>query len=235
MPPIYSVAAAVIAGDALGNLSVYLPAWIGWSAAVIAMLSFLARRRGLATAIAIAGIVAASGIPVYRLHQPLVDAQSLRRFPDRALVTIEGRILAPPEHLPGLTHLPVTVDRAGLASHPLSPAAALVRVTMLAPNDFRIGDEVRFTARMHFPYRLGDAGEFDYQAWLERNGIAATFVIPQHPHFSPIARIGYQAVFPASQIESIRDHIRRFIVRGLNYPESAEMQALVIGEPRRDR
>ncbi len=229
-PLIYFVAAAVIAGDVLGNLSIHLLAWLGWSAAVFSLMFFLVRWRALGRAIALAGIVVAASVPVYRLHQPPGDLHSLRRFPDRALITVEGRLPAPPEHLPGLTHLLVAVERAGLDPHRLMPAAGLVRVTMLAPNDFRLGDRIRFTARMRLPYRLGDGGEFDYQGWLERNGIAATFVIPPHPRFPAIVRIGYAPAFPATPIEAIRDHIRRFIMGGLKYPASAEMRALVIGD-----
>jgi competence protein ComEC len=220
----------VVAGDALGNLSVYLPAYVGWSAAAVAVLLFLARWRELGKTVAMAGIVAAASLPAYRLHQPSPDASSLRRFPDRALVTIEGRILAPPEHLHGVTHLFVTVERAGQSPLIPAPAAGLVRVTLLVPNDYRVGDEVRVAGRIRFPYRLGDSGEFDYQAWLERRGISATLVIPPHPRTPAIEKIGYAAVFPTSQVEAIRDHIRRFIATGLRYPESAEMMALVIGD-----
>ena len=178
----------------------------------------------------LAGIVAAASLPAYRLHQPVFDAGSLRRFSDHALVTIEGRILAPPQHLPGLTYLFVTVQRAAQVPQMPVPASGLVRVTLLVPNDFRVGDEVRLAGRIRFPYRLGDTGEFDYQAWLERQGISATLVIPPHPRMPGIERIGYAAVFPASEIEAVRDHIRRFIAQGLPYPERAEMMALVIGD-----
>lgn len=230
IPPIYAVAVAVIAGDALGNLGVCLPAALGWSAAAVALLLFFVRARKLGTTVALAGLVAAASLPACRLHQPAGDGDGLRRFPDRALVTIEGRILAPPEHLPGLTYLFVTVAHAAEAPRIPTPASGLVRVTLLAPNDFRVGDEVRVAGRIRFPYRLGDTGEFDYQAWLERQGISATLVIPPHPRAPAIERIGYAALFPTSRVEAIRDHIRHFIVKGLPYPESAEMMALVIGD-----
>jgi competence protein ComEC len=89
---------------------------------------------------------------------------------------------------------------------------------------------VRVTGRIRFPYRLGDIGEFNYQAYLERRGIGATIVIPPHPRRRMIERIGYAPIFPGSQIEAIREHIRTFIKAGLRYPESAEMMALVIGD-----
>jgi len=230
VPPIYAVAAAVIAGDALGNLGLYLPAALGWVAAAVALLLFFARARELGKTVALAGIIAAASLPAYRLQQPTFEADGLSRFTDRALLTIEGRILAPPEHRPGRTYLFVTVERAAETPRMLTPASGLIRVTLLVPNDFRVGDELRVSGRIRFPYRLGDRGEFDYQAWLERQGISATLVIPPHPRTPAIERIGYAAIFPTSRIEAIRDHIRRFIEKGLSYPERAEMMALVIGD-----
>ncbi|HLX04137.1 MAG TPA: DNA internalization-related competence protein ComEC/Rec2, partial [Candidatus Binatus sp.] len=96
---------------------------------------------------------------------------------------------------------------------------------------FKLGDEIRLTARIHFPRNYGNPGEFDYVALMARDGIDATMTAPKNSLGSArFQLIGHRSIFPASQIESIRTHIGEFFDRNLAYPENAEMRALVIGD-----
>ena len=102
---------------------------------------------------------------------------------------------------------------------------------MLGGGDFKLGDEIRLSARIHFPRNYGNPGEFDYAGLMARDGIDATMTAPKKSLGSPLFQIiGHRSVFPASQIESIRTHIGEFFDRNLAYPENAEMRALVIGD-----
>jgi competence protein ComEC len=118
-----------------------------------------------------------------------------------------------------------------------------VRVAVLGDGDFRLGDEIRLSARIHFPHNYGNPREFDYAAQMARDGIDATMTAPKNPSSpkassapkkslatSALQVIGHRSSFPASEIESIRTHIGAFFDRNLTYPENAEMRALVIGD-----
>ena len=96
---------------------------------------------------------------------------------------------------------------------------------------FKLGDEIRLTARIHFPRNYGNPGEFDYVGLMARDGIDATMTAPKNSLGSARFQIlGHRSIFPGSEIESIRTHIGEFFDRNLTYPENAEMRALVIGD-----
>jgi competence protein ComEC len=109
----------------------------------------------------------------------------------------------------------------------------LIRVAVLAPGagPYRLGDDVRLTSRLRFPRNDGNPGEFDYEGFMAREGIAATMTVRAAKGGPPgIEVIGYHPRFPASHIEAIRDRIGAFIDANLPWPERAEMRALVIGD-----
>jgi len=113
----------------------------------------------------------------------------------------------------------------------MSPSSGNVRVAVLGSGDFKLGDEIRLSARIHFPRNYGNPGEFDYVGLMARDGIDATMTAPKESLGSAKFQIiGYRSRFPASWIESIRTRIGGFLDRNLAYPENAEMRALVIGD-----
>src|SRR5262249_33958719 len=120
-----------------------------------------------------------------------------------------------------------------------SPATGLVRVTDLGPTIVRVGDRVRLSGHLRFPRDDGDQEEFDYRAWLMRQGVAATIVAPPPNSLSrvrssrpraSISIIGHRQAFPGSVLENVRERIASFIDATLDYPENAELRALVIGD-----
>ena len=191
---------------------------------------FLAGRATLGVAIALAAIAAAATVPVHRLLEPPSAPASLTRFADDSTLTLEGEIARAPEHAEGdRTYLYIRAERAGIGAI-LEPARGLVRVTVLATDRFHLGDEIRITSRIRFPRNDGNPGEFDYRAWLLREGIAATMFADTAKRTTVIEIIGHRAIFPASAIEAVRTRIGVFIDANLNYPESVEMRALIIGD-----
>jgi competence protein ComEC len=227
MPPVYAVAAAVVAGDALGNCHLSAPLWLAVLIAIAAVLSFLVRRAHLGTALALLAIGAAAGASVHHVLDPPRDAISIRRFGDGAAVAIEGRLVREAERYQGRLHLYLKVERASRPGEALGPASGSIRVTVLKPGDYRIGDRVRLTAKLRWPRNFGNPGEFDYEAYLAREGIAATAVVP---NASAIEVVDRSWAFPSSAIESIRARCARLIDSNLDYPEREEMRALVIGD-----
>jgi len=221
-----------VAGDGLGNFGLYLPLAGAIAAALAATALFLARRPALGIAIALAGIAAASTIPVHELLAPAPDGVNIRRFADGARVTIEGALVREAEPYHGRTHLFVGVERAGETGAAMQPASGTLRVTVLYPAGFKIGERVRVTSSIRFPRNYGNPGEFDYEAFQARAGVAATMVVAaaRAGAESSIASIGYDRRFPASAIEEIRARIGAFIDANLGHPEREEMRALIIGD-----
>ena len=148
------------------------------------------------------------------------------------MITLEGRLIRAPERVEGgRTYLYVNSERAAPAGAMLTPAAGLVRITVIGGPHFRIGDEIRMSARMRFPRNDGNPGEFDYRAWQMRQRIVATMFTWERENRAPaIAVVGHHATFPSEQIEAVRERIGAFIDANLRQPQSAEMRALIIGD-----
>jgi competence protein ComEC len=262
-PPLYLSTAAVIGGDALGNLHVFIPSWVAIGAAAVAAALFLFNRPVPGMAAAVLGLICAATLPLNYLLDPDFSSQTVRRFPDGALVTIEGWVVRAPEPQGGgRTYLSVDVQNGALSGLAMSPAIGLVRVTALGPGAFRVGDKVRASGKIRFPRNDGDEDEFDYRAWLMRQGIAATMVALPSRLNVPLTRslpvplplgsgrgevrvtaeegrvlsapsitvIGHREAFPDSLLETVRERIARFIDATLQYPENAELRALIIGD-----
>ncbi|HEY6417717.1 MAG TPA: ComEC/Rec2 family competence protein [Candidatus Binataceae bacterium] len=199
--------------------------------ALAAALAFIGARRSLGLVLAYLAIAAGATIPARQLLDPPPNPASIRKFPDGSELTVEGTLVRETERMPDLTRLYVSLTRAGYEGRELKSAVGLIRVAVLDAEEFRLGDEVRLTSRLRFPRNDGNPGEFDYEDFMAREGIAATMTVRATIGGPPgIEVIGYQPHFPASQIEAIREHIGAFIDANLPWPERAEMRALVIGD-----
>ncbi len=232
-PPLYLTTAALLGGDALGNLNIFVPLWMALIAVIVCACLFLLRLRALGMLAALVGLVSAATLPLHDLLEPESGPQTLRRFSDGDRVTLEGWITREPENQPdNRAYLFVDVQKGARSTFALRPVRGRVRVTVLRPCALRVGDQVIVSGKIRFPRNQGNENEFDYQAWLMRQGIAATLIaIPSRSAPMPPVRIvGHRRAFPGGALQSIRDQIGAFIDRTLAPPERAEMRALVIGD-----
>ncbi len=230
-PPIYAVAIAILAGDALGNLHVAMPLWPAIAFALAALILFLDSRPNLGLSIAYVAIVFAAAASVTRLLEPAPSPQSIRNFADGSHLTIEGHLYREPERESYGGRLYTAVDRAGEKGKELHAANGTIRIAVLGSGDFNLGDEIRLTGRIRFPRNEGNPGEFDYAGMMARDGIDATITVQGNALGTDAFQvIGHRGRFPSAEIEAIRNHIGEFIDRNLSYPENAEMRALIIGD-----
>ena len=224
---LYTVTAAIVAGDALGNIFVnffggaayLLPFWMAVFAGLGSDTFF--RDPLTATLLALAAIVAGAAIAAGRPLTPARGPGSLYRFADGNLVTAEGWLIREPEHAPNQrTYLYLAAVRAGLAppADKAAPGPALdaVEGTLRAPSPgphFLVGDKVRVTGSLRFPRNDGDPGEFDYRGWVLRQGIVADLYAEPRKHQSapPVMIIGHRLAFPAALVQRIRDHIGKLL------------------------
>jgi competence protein ComEC len=231
LPPIYAVALAVVAGDALGNFRVAIPLSFALAVASLSLGAFLAARRTLGLAAAYVAIALAASVAVANVLEPPRKPHSVATMANGSRVTIEGYLYRESEHEPYGDRLYVEVQRAAAQGRTMLASSGNVRVAVIGGGVFRLGDEIRLSARLHFPRNYGNPSEFDYSGLMAREGIDATMTAPKKSLGTPRFQIvGHRSRFPASQIESIRIHIGEFFDRNLAYPENAEMRALVIGD-----
>ena len=229
-PPIYVVAIAVAVGDALGNLGFDAPLWIAIGLSVGALGLFLVRVPGVAVAMAAIAIAVVMTEPVHQLMQPAFDALNIRKFSEGSMLSVEGHLVREAERFPDKMRLYVAVERAWEEGAREGSARGVIRLTMLHPDAFRLGDRVSFQGRIRFPRNFGDPGEFDYEGFMRREGIDATMLAVKGNRRTEIEVLAHHPVSPGSEIEEIRTHIAIFIDRNLNDPAAAEMRALIIGE-----
>ncbi|MGH7917153.1 MAG: ComEC/Rec2 family competence protein, partial [Candidatus Binataceae bacterium] len=231
-PPIYAVTLAVVAGDAIGTRGLDVPLSLALILSLLAALGFIAGRPVLATGVALCAIAAAATIPAARILSPRRGPDSLYRFADAAAITVDGRIVRAPEHPgEGRIYLFVATTAAALESRQLRPVSGTLRITVLGDRHFLVGEWIRARGRIRFPRNDGNPGEFNYRAYILRQGVAATmFAGGDHGRAPAIAVIGYRPIFPDSVIQRVRDHIGNFIDANSDGDARAEMRALVIGD-----
>jgi competence protein ComEC len=228
--PIYLVAAAIVAGDALGVCRLAAPLWLAAMLAIVAAALFMRHAASAATAVAMVAIAAAVSSPARDAVAPRFSAHSIRNFSDGAALTLEGRIRRASQQYPDREYVFVDVDRAGTAASNFKASSGTVRLTVVGGHaQVRVGDEVRVAGVLRFARNFGDPGEFDYAGYLARQGIAATMVLNTSER-ARLVVIGYRREFPASQIAAIRARIGAFIDANLAGQQRAEMRALVIGD-----
>jgi competence protein ComEC len=228
--PIYLVAIATLAGDALGVCRFALPLWFAAMLAIAAAALYLRRAATAALGVAMLAIVAAVSISARDAVAPRFSSHSIRNFSEGTSLTLEGRIERAPQRYPDREYVFVDVERAGRSVSTMRIASGTVRLTIVgAPAHVRVGDEVRVAGMLRFARNFGDPGEFDYAAYLARQGIAATMVLNAQER-ARLAVIDYRREFPASWIATARARIGAFIDANLKGRQRAEMRALVIGD-----
>ena len=229
--PIYAVATSIVAGDALGNFHIAIPLSLALALSVLALGAFLAARRTLGLAAAYVALALTATVAVANVLDPPRGSHGMATMVDGSRVTVEGHLFREAEREAYGDRLYVRVERAAEQGGAMLPSSGNVRIAVLGGGSFKLGDEIRLSARIHFPRNYGNPGEFDYVGLMARDGIDATMTAPKDSLGSARFQIiGHRSRFPSSQIESIRTHIGEFFDRNLAYPENAEMRALVIGD-----
>jgi competence protein ComEC len=229
-PPIYVVAIAVALGDALGNLGFEAPLWFAVCLSIGASGLFLIRAPAIGVAVAAMAVSVAMTEPAYQMMTPAFDAVAVSNFPEGSMLVIDGNLIREPERFPDKMRLYVAVNVASEEGVPARPARGVIRLTMLHPAAFHLGDRVRFQGRIRFPRNFGDPGEFDYEGFMKREGIDATMLAMKGNRPTEVEVLAHRGSFPGRDIEQVRTHIASFIDRNLDERAAAEMRALIIGD-----
>ena len=220
------LAAAFTAGAYVGG-GVELPLPVvglfGLSAALLAVASGMGRRGVLPALVALAAL---AGVARIGFAGDAVEAYAA--FHGQGGVRIEGVVDGDPETAGQALRFTLAVERIaadGLSSDEpgrvlvtVRPSPDLVRMRPSAP--IRGGDRLRLTGTIEEPWRGTE--EFDYPAWLARQGIAA---VAPFPHVELLR----EAEGPRTWLAGVRRALARSLDSTVPEPQAAMGQALLLG------
>src|SRR5579875_1407296 len=225
IPPLYLVAASIVVGDATG-LSLHLSLWPAIALTVAALSLFACRRPGWGMTVALGAIALAAGHASAGLYSKALLPNDIRRFPENAQVHLEGILNRAPERVNNSWRLYMRLQRAAAMGSPLTVAAGEVRVIVGSDAPYAIGQRLVIDGRLRFPRNLGNPGEFNYAAYLARQGIAVTALARPEA----VAIVGQEPAGIQGRVEALRKRIGGLIDRELEQPQRGEMRALIIGD-----
>jgi competence protein ComEC len=131
-------------------------------------------------------------------------------------VTLQGRICRQPEIKDRSAQL--VLDLQTIDSQ---PASGRVAVFTSAFSDYHYGDMVQVRGRLSVPAKLDN---FDYQAYLARQGITATLFTPELRVIQP--QSGFS---PAAAIYTLRQKMNDSLAATLPEPQAGLAQGIVLG------
>ena len=187
----------MVAGDALGNFHFTISLWPALLVAAFALGAMLSSRSTLGLVCSYLAIALAANAAVANVLAPPHSEHSIANMVEGSRVTIEGSVYREIEREAYGDRLYVKVERAAEQSEPMSPSVGNVRVAVLGGGIFSLGDEIRLSARIHFPRNYGNPGEFDYVSLMARDGIDATMTASEElARFAKISNHRASFAFP---------------------------------------
>jgi competence protein ComEC len=179
------------------------------------LLFFLRQKRKAIILAAVCLIAFLGGALVYQASLPPDDASHLR-FYNGQEVEIEGTVSADPEIRDSSTHIQLSASQ--LNGEKVS-GEALLFVPRYPEYDY--GDVLLVRGKLETPPRLGD---FDYQGYLENQGIYSTMLYPQ----IEVLETG-NGFRPLAWIYSLRSSLSQTIARAIPEPQASLAQGVVLG------
>jgi competence protein ComEC len=145
----------------------------------------------------------------------LPEVNDLAQYTDQT-VEIQGDISMPPDARDNTTHLRISVQQINQ-----QPLQGTVLVFVPRYPEFQYGDLIQIKGKLEAPPRFDN---FDYQAYLARDGIYTTMLNPdirviEHNAGSPVLKIIYTA----------REHLSRALAESLPEPQASLSQGIVLG------
>jgi len=171
--PVVGVAVLAIVGDGLAYYLAGGPAFAVLAAIglLIAFVPFLSSWRWLGIGLIALVVAHARADLAYR---PLVPASDVAALDLPGMFEIEAEIARPPELRDGGLRLVVSVSALRGRGY-AGPASGRVLLQIRhAEQEWTKGDTLRGWVRLRRPRNFGNPGEFDYESYLARRGIAVT-------------------------------------------------------------
>ena len=225
-PLLVSLAVGLLLGDALaghGDSWPALPLAIGAGAATgLFLISDVAGRRlAVAVLALIAGYLAAN-----RIYAPSFPPDHVALAPMRTPVDIEAVVSADPESRGDRTRLWLRAEQID-DGHGWRPARGTVLLTTgQLEHTWSAGDRLRGAVALRRPRNFGNPGEFDYVAYLARQGVYVTAFADDDTEF---VRLGRADSGIGDWFARWRRGVGALIRQSVAEPQASVLSALVIG------
>ncbi|MDP2660814.1 MAG: ComEC/Rec2 family competence protein [Dehalococcoidia bacterium] len=151
-----------------------------WEASVLisvpaAALGFIWKAKPAIATMLICAAVFAAAAGRYQAALPSAEASSLIAYHGQSAIEIEGWVSADPEVRDQTTHLRLEASAIKVAGAWRQATGAVLLYTHRYPQH-TYGEVLRVSGKMETPQSVG---EFDYPAYLAREGIYSTMVLPR--------------------------------------------------------
>jgi competence protein ComEC len=217
---------AFIAGIFLGSRFALPFAPIFAGLVPLPLLFFFPHRRKLIIIAAVCLIAFFGGALCYQASQPPEDGSHIKFYNGQA-VEIEGMVSADPEVRDSSTHIRLSVSGINLGGEGEEDWQELSGdVLLFVPRypEYEYGDVLRVTGELESPTQLGD---FDYQGYLEHQGIYATMYFYKSEGIE-LLETG-RGVKPLEWIYSLRKSLAESIAGAMPEPQAALTQGMLLG------
>jgi len=214
---------AWVAGIFLG-LNLDLPfALIFFGLVPLPLLFFFPHRRKLIIVSAVCLIAFFGGALCSQASLPPDDGSHVKSYNEQEVV-IEGMISADPEVKDSSTHIQLSVSAINLGDEEKEDWQEVSGdVLLFVPRypEYEYGDVLQVTGELETPTQLGD---FDYQGYLEHQGIYATMLYPK----IELRETG-QGIKPLEWIYSLRNSLSESIAGVMPEPQASLTQGILLG------
>ena len=162
-----------------------------------------------------------------QIHKPTLSGSD-GIFDKNERVVIEGTIYGPPKVRANAATLPLHGEKMFLANK-----IKKVKINLLVRiygyrGGLRVGERVRFPARITEFKNFNNPGRFDYQFYMKSRGLSYLAIVSHGRYVVPMGKgdLG----FVGGTLEKIRGPLRHFFCEGLSDTVSPFYSALILGE-----
>ncbi|MEG6520753.1 DNA internalization-related competence protein ComEC/Rec2 [Desulfotomaculum sp. 1211_IL3151] len=163
--------------------------------------------------------LALTSLELSKVASPLTDLEG-------KVVQVSGIVSNQPDHRPGGSFYQLKVHQI-IESGQRKETSGVLRVKMLEnKKKYRYGDLLSCTGYVSVPEPPGNPGAFDYRAWLNRQGIAATLTVQQEGDVKVLGRAGLGLVRIALDL---RNYLEKIYDQTLAKERAAILKGLIFG------
>ena len=225
-PLLVSVAVGLLLGDALaGHGMTIAPAALAaaaaGAAAVLVSPDLAWRHVGVLLLALVAGYLGAD-----RVYRPRLPPDHIALAVTHAPVDIEALLLADPELRGARTRLLLQAEQVDEGQGWRPTRGTVLLATRRLEHQWAAGDRLRTTVSLRRPRNFGNPGEFDYAAYLARQGVYVTAFADDDGEFT---RLGHAEDGIGAWFARWRRGFGALIQRSLAEPQASVLSALIIG------
>jgi len=225
-PLLVAAAIGLLLGDGLSGTGTIVPALPLAGAASIAVILLFAgdavwRRVGIVVLACVVGNLNAT-----QVYQPNFPPHHIALAITHRPVDLQATLLADPEVRGEHTRLWLGTEQIDEGQGWRATVGSVLLTVRYSQRNWSAGDRFRATVSLHRPRNMGNPGEFDYVAYLERQGVYVTGFADDDAAFAPLGR---RPAGVADWFERWRHGVGRLIQETLPEPQAGVLSALVIG------